>query len=285
MKLRAPAVPLISVDPYFNIWSMSNQLNAEVTRHWSDKPHRITGILDFDGSSYCFMGLSEFTSMKQEKLTIDSLTTQYVFSTDKVELKVQFMTPLLLEDPILCSRPITYVSVLVNAKDGKKHTYSLRFIADDEICLDHKGQWDTQFSYGETDCFTWGKVGSLPQQLLNKSGDDIRIDWGYLYLAAQKQDDINIETTVLPSQDETETKSGRLQISIDFPPSSSNEALFAFAYDDIKSIEYFGEPLDAYWKTDDTPNIMAALHKAFLDYPSIKQRCDKFSDEMYQNAK
>ena len=38
MKMRPVAVPLITVDPFFSIWSCSNTLNGEFTKSWTEKP-------------------------------------------------------------------------------------------------------------------------------------------------------------------------------------------------------------------------------------------------------
>jgi hypothetical protein len=284
MNLRAPAVPLITIDPYFSIWSMNNQLNADVTRHWTGKQHRLTGILEADGTPYCFMGLSKFTSMKQESLKIDALSTNYVFSAPGLELIINFVTPLLINDPVLCARPITYVKASVRALDGKKHQFAIKLIADDEICLDKKGQWDTEFAHGETDSFKWGRVGSVPQKILNKSGDDLRIDWGYLYLAVQNDKSIQAETLQIPSEETTDTKSGQLELVINFTPSVSSEALVALAYDDNKSMEYFGETLDSYWKTTKTPDILSAISVAFKEYQYLLMCCNHFSETLYREA-
>jgi hypothetical protein len=264
---------------------MNNQLNGDVTRHWTGKQHRLTGILEVDGAPYCFMGNSEFTAMKQESLIIDALSTQYKFSIHEIELIVNFMTPLLLEDPILCARPVTYINTKIIAKDGNKHQFSIRILADDEICLDEKGQWDTAFSFGENEGFKWGRVGSVPQKTLNKSGDDLRIDWGYLYLAVKNDNTMNANISQLPSAEATTTVSGQLQIVIDSPLTASAEALIAIAYDDNKSIEYFGEALDLLWKTPKTPDILAALSDAFQDYPSLLTRCNEFSETLHREAK
>ena len=60
--LRAPAYPLITIDPYTNIWSMADTLYSDATRHWTGTEHPIKGVLTVDGIGYRFMGTDFITA-------------------------------------------------------------------------------------------------------------------------------------------------------------------------------------------------------------------------------
>ena len=47
---RPSAVPLVTVDPYFSIWSMCDKLNDGVTSHWTGRRNPMTAGVFIDKS-------------------------------------------------------------------------------------------------------------------------------------------------------------------------------------------------------------------------------------------
>ena len=56
--LRLPAVPLITVDPYFCLWSKYDHLYDGSVTHWSGVKKPLNGAVYVDGTAYRFMGES-----------------------------------------------------------------------------------------------------------------------------------------------------------------------------------------------------------------------------------
>ena len=57
-ELRAPAYPLITIDPYTSAWSPTDNLYDSQVMHWTEKKFPFVGTLRVDGQLYRFMGLS-----------------------------------------------------------------------------------------------------------------------------------------------------------------------------------------------------------------------------------
>ena len=85
----------------------------------------------------------------------------------------------------MLTRPITYITWTVNAVDGKTHKVSIYFSAGSQLAVNDVRQpvtWQTE-QFGALSAL---RVGTEEQPILQKSGDDMRIDWGYAYVVARR---------------------------------------------------------------------------------------------------
>ena len=271
MKLRAPSVPLITIDPYFSVWSCADRLTDDVTRHWTGKPQPLTGVVIVDGEPAVFMGKREgVPAMTQTALSITACSTRYSFINEKIRLTATFTSALLLDDLGTASRPVSYLRVETAPADGAPHEIALEITMDDSICLNEKFQCGTVFTPIGADGLTGGRVGSQTQRILNRSGDDLRIDWGYAYLLTDAPD--AAADCVEETCDGIAAHNVRLTVN-------GGSALFAFAYDDVRSIRYFGEMLTSYWNRDGK-SILTAAREAFDDYEAVRAKCDALDAEL-----
>ena len=136
--MRAPAVPLITIDPFFSVWSPETTLNFAPTMHWTGKTNHILGSVKVDGKEYSFVGYHRnLAKFHQVSLKIDALSTTVVMENDAIVLTAVFTTPTLLDDYRLLTRPVSYLAVSYESKDGKAHDVTLKVLANESLCLDH----------------------------------------------------------------------------------------------------------------------------------------------------
>ncbi len=276
MKMRAPAVPLITVDPYFSVWSPDTKLNCAKTMHWTGKPNRLVGWVEVDGKKYSFLGYDrDLHKMKQISLDIDAMSTKAVFESDEILLTVIFTSPLLMDDFHVMTRPVSYMSVSYVSRDKKVHDVKVSVKADETLCLDKAKQSPVIAEEAVAcKCVKGMRIGNTEQKPLNRDGDDLRIDWGYFYLMAKGE---GVETS-------SEIKGKVTYITLSAPLCEKEDRLFLFAYDDLESsIIYFEKTLKSYWNKDGM-TILEAICQAAKDYEAVKAKADAFSDKLYADA-
>ena len=274
MKLRPPSVPIITVDPYFSIWSPNETINVKPTVHWTGSGQSIVSGLVIDGKRYNFLGYDRDTfKLKQTAMDCDALSTEATFEGAGVRAKVSFTSPLLINELDVMTRPVSYMSVSYESTDAKAHSVELVVNVDDTVCLDKKKQKEPAAEEIKIGELSGMKLGAVEQEPLNRSGDNLRIDWGYFYLL----------TSGSVSTGET-LKYGVRNIKVASPMTEGEDKLVLFAYDDLgASINYFGKTLPSYWNRNGK-KIDEAISEAFADYASVKQRCDDFSDRLIADA-
>src|SRR5262249_46989433 len=137
---------------------------------------------------YRFLGSQprDVPAMEQRSRELTPTHTSYAFEAAGVRLGITFLTPALPQDLDILSRPVTYVSLEASSSDGRTHQVALYFDASAQIAVNIPEQR-----------VTWSRVmignlavlraGTAEQPVLAKSGDNLRIDWGYLYVAIPPQ--------------------------------------------------------------------------------------------------
>lgn len=265
---RAASIPLIMHDPYFSIWSSSDHLYDADTVHWTGKRQQIRGYLTVDKTVYCFMGDKEFHQiLPQISLDVTATATTYTFENDKVRLCCRFTSPLILSDPLLVSRPCTYIDFMVEKKNADN--VQLDFIVSADLVRQEKDEV-AGFAGTFKQDFSYASMGRMRQQPLGSSGDHTTIDWGYVYLAGNDKSTITYDAANEVIRCQAADLNGQTTLIL--------------AYDDLAAINYFGEWRKAYWTTK-YKTILEAISAAFADQKKVYKQASEIDCEIEAKAK
>ena len=250
------------------------------------------GLLDFgllvelDNNTYFNQ------TANQTAAEVQPMQTYYTFTCGPVDLKLTFTAPLFLDNLELMARPVNYLSYEIASNDGKKHQVELYF--------EFSPQWALDLPHQEsvTDHFTDGnllflRTGSRNQDILKKKGDDVRIDWGYFYLAAEKKNStFAIGDGKKLRKSFTENKLAapstknydKLALVRSLGETKQASGHLLLGYDDLYSIQYFGKNLRPYWNRKGNETIVSQFRKAEKEYPLQMKNCSAFDKKLMDEA-
>jgi len=241
---RPPAVPLVSCDPFFSVWSAADKLTDAETTHWAGAKQPISVTLEADGKTWRLCGLEpqSVPALPQTAVTVRATQSIYNFKQDALEVELVFSTAKTPDDLEVFSRPVTYVTARVKgAKSWKLNAAISSALATN----DDRAEMTTNRC--EVAGLPAMNLGRKVQKPLAWSGDRVRCDWGWAWLVGP-------------------AKAGE------------NEAFFLLAYDDVKSIQFFGEDLPAWWHRDGL-SFTSMLAKAVTERPALLAKLDAFDRE------
>ena len=269
MKInRAASIPLIVHDPFFSVWSNTDHLYDDIPVHWCGANLFMKGWLTVDGKKYAFLGKRRrMQPLPQVAINVTATATEYVFENDEIGFKCRFTSPIMLDDMLLVSRPCTYVDFELDKKDAKE--VSLEFVIHADMV--RKGRDEVIGFNGNRKDFHYSYMGRAVQQPLSGSDDGVKIDWGYAYAATQD------EQTEISFSKEGEC----LYLQTKF--GDKKQTGFIFAYDDLLSINYFGQWRKAYW-TNTYATILDAIGAAFADKEETLKKAAKFDKQIEDAA-
>ena len=254
------------------------------------------------GGSWLDVGLAEQPATKtdinieqaqQKSVNVTATQTTYTFTCGSIDLQLNFINPLLINDINEMAKPVSYISFKLSSNDGKPHDASVYFGASSDIAVNVPSQTIKAGKYisGTLNIL---KAGTVAQPVLQKKGDDLRIDWGYMYVAAPKSlNAIQSLTSSTNAQDifssnNITTTTGRsIWLNTVIPFKNINvpvEKTLMIGYDDLYSIQFFGKDLKPWWKQDSLNTIDKELQQAADSYTSEINACNRTDSMIYNDA-
>jgi hypothetical protein len=300
---RPPATPLIAHDPYFSIWSITDKLADSDTVHWTMGTQPINGLIRIDGKPYRFMGKGPnlrplvVPAILQTSSAVTPTHTRYEFRQDGIALEFTFFTPAIPNNIDLLSRPVTYLTWKVSSIDGAKHNVSLLLDVDPVIAVSDRDQ-QVQLFRNQTSRLNVLSAGAGDQRVLNRSGDRVRIDWGYFHLAIPK--DEQASTAIAPQTMAGFASSGKLNESdsIGMPQAAGRscphlavvfdlgsvgaeqvERHVLVAYTEGYAIQFLQRNLRPYWQRNEMP-VETLLDSAADQYSALEVQGNAFDKEL-----
>ena len=296
---RPPAVPLITHDPYFSVWSMNDKLTDGPTRHWTRSPQRLAGLVRIDGQVFRWMGDSPqpAPAINQTKLDVTPTRTTYTFEQNGVKIECGFLSPVLPSDIDLMSRPVSYITMAASSTNGAAHKVQILLEVSSALAVDASTQ-EVVWSRARLKEMTALRVGNFEQPILTRSGDNLRIDWGYAIVAVPDQPGASA-ATVSDAAAEDAFASGRPlgADDIDMPGRADHAAALAaefdlgdvgatpvkrhllLAYDDLYSIEYLNRRMRPYWRRAGM-DFGTLLETAEHEFSQIDRRAHEFDERL-----
>lgn len=233
----------------------------------------------------------------QKSVVVTATATTYRFSCGPVNLRLKFTSPLLIYNPDIASRPVSYIDYSLRSVDGRSHEVQLYTGVSTDLAVNKPDQPVKADAYA-LNALQILKAGTIEQPVLQKKGDDLRIDWGYVYVAGPKESGMQQKITTWQEAMQPFIRSGSLPAggqrtqgtglllstafnlgSVDSLPVTKTLLL---GYNERYSIQYFHQNLQAWWKKSGT--IENVLNKAWFEHDRILAQCDSFDHKLYTDA-
>ena len=187
-EFRPPAVPLVTIDPYTSCWSMTDRLAGDWPRHWTGNVHAMCGLVRVDGKPLRFMGAAprcaDAGRTDLARSAGDANRLSISGGRRRADGHVHFAAA--------GDRPRTDVAAgqLRHVRCGLGRRQAARGAS----LFRRHGRMGRQQTRPASRLAAarrptaWMRCASarVDQRVLATKGDNVRIDWGYFYVAAPK---------------------------------------------------------------------------------------------------
>ncbi len=260
---RPPSVPVVSCDPFFSIWSPSEDPTDSDTEIWFGAKQPICISVELDGRTYRIMGGKaaldarnrggDLPALRCTKCEVRPLTSLFEFSDGAGRtVSLECMTAKFVDELDVFSRPVAYFTVKASGAAKVKVSAFISPALATNVDTDWKPNekewgppipWHMERRDSEIAGMKAYALGKVRQKALAMCGDRVRCDWGWAWI-------VN-------------------------PESEGPETHFLLAYDDIASLEFLGDTLQAWWRRAGKP-FKEMLTEAARDYARCREKAAAF---------
>lgn len=233
---------------------------------------------------------------QQTSVNVSATQTTYTFKCGGANLKVIFTSPLIIDDLNTLTTPVSYITYQATANDGRKHQVSIFQGVSTNLAVNQSYQEVKATGY-TSNGLNILKAGTTEQPVLQKKGDNVRIDWGYVYAAAANGSKQYITASsdaeasfYLNNLISAKSRTGKqLMLNTVLPlglvGTTAVNKFIAIGYDELFSVQYFKTNLKPWWRNKPGANMENELSKAVKNYNTVIAQCKATDSKIYQDAK
>jgi len=296
MKRLLPSYPIFVKNPYYSLWMNSDLANESNITGWYGTEKPVLGIIFCDGKAYSFLGKGvsdkSIIKLKQTGIEITAFSTIYRFEDSLFDFTAEYFSPSIPDNLDILSCPVCFFSYKFKPKKLLKNVKIALFL-NERVCYNVRpvGNKDVvRGDYMDFGRFKAAYMGLCGQKLFSNSTDNNGADWGYFYIAGNNADFISdnelinfIKTGLLISEQSAANE--KWIAAFDAYSNISDEICgkMLVAYDDIYSVNYFGNMLKNYYFRNGK-TIIDALNYCFDNYEFILTQCGKFGERLKADA-
>ena len=283
MKRLLNAYPLFIKDPFFSIYSNGDILNDSDTIFWTGEKKELLGLVKIDNKIYSFLGKSEFEKLQQSDIQLETFKTIYTFKQDDFILKIEFVSPLTLNDLKLLSCPICYMHY--DFICANKHDFEIYLLMNEKWCYNENNNDKHQIIGNEFKFrnYNVSKFGLRRQLYLSQSNDEFLADWGYFYLASENAHFFGkkyLKSYILNDDFIPKFDGEDKYISAS---SKSNCGNILIGHDDVVAIQYFDDFLKTYY-FENGKTIFDAIKYVYNNISSIENKMKRIDSQIKKLA-
>eukprot|EP01112_Ceratiomyxa_fruticulosa_P018545 TRINITY_DN5948_c0_g1_i1.p1 TRINITY_DN5948_c0_g1~~TRINITY_DN5948_c0_g1_i1.p1 ORF type:complete len:601 (+),score=99.37 TRINITY_DN5948_c0_g1_i1:386-2188(+) len=309
-SFRPPAVPIVTHDPYFSIWTNGDVLYNQNTTLWDGQNKPFSGFIRVFGKTYRFLGNSTIPAAKDIKTAIQLSVTvtptkslfQFTVDDNDVYFNVTFFTPILPTNIELLSRPVTYLTIDLLARNQNDIQIYID-VSGELACLNNHEPlvWSREITPAGLNTMN---IGNFNQTPFVDPVDKSSISWGYMYVAAPLDKDMqqciaglneirNVFYTngTLPNNDDTSmpqaVKSSWIGMAVMWNVTGQTKAskTVMLAYDDVWSMDYFGVPMKPYYSYLFPGNFTNLLDKVWSEFEveAVQATAEEFETQFFND--